>query len=240
MAADMLASSIASLINKSIKTATFPTHLKVAKVFRIYKNGTKSDPSNFRPISILPTISKFLRKHINKHLMGFLNKYGSLHENQSGFRPKHNYQTALTKFVDQSMTCIDKGDIVGLLFLDFRKAFDLVDHEILLNKLSTYKFTDSALKLIASYIHNRQQVMNSGKGLTQPATIKSGVSQGSILGPTLFLMFINDMHLYMEHCDSDYYLMMLRFILPERQKLTLRPNCKMMAIILNFGVDKIK
>ena len=78
------------------------------------------------------------------------------------------------------MTCIDKGDIVGILFLDFRKAFDLIDHEILLNKLSTYKFRVSALKLIASYIHNRQQVMDSGKGLTQPATIKSGVPQCSI------------------------------------------------------------
>ena len=135
--------------------------------------------------------------------MGFLNSL--LNENQSGFGPKHSCQTALIKLADQWMTCIDKGDIAGTLFLDFRKAFDLVDHEILLNKLSTYTFTVSALKLIASYIRNRQQIMDSGKGLTQPATIKSGVPPGSILGPTLFLMFINDMHLYMEHCDSDYY-----------------------------------
>ena len=117
---------------------------------KIYKNFTKSDPSNYRPISILPTISKLFEKHINKYLMGFLNKYSLLHENQSGFRPKHSCQTELIKLVDQWMTCIDKGDIVGTLFLDFRKAFDLIDHEILLNKLSTYKFRVSALKLIAS------------------------------------------------------------------------------------------
>ena len=116
MAASILAPSITSLINKSIETSTFPSNLKVAKLHPIHKNGNKSDPSNYRPISILPTISKFFEKHINKHLMGFLNKYTLLHENQSGFRPKPGCQTALIKLVDKWMACIDKGDIVGALF----------------------------------------------------------------------------------------------------------------------------
>ena len=184
MAADVLAPSITALINKSIETATFLSHLKVAKIFQIYKSGTKADPTNYRPISILPTFSKIFEKHINKHLISFLNKYNLIHENQSGFSPKHSCQTALIKLIDQWMACIDKGDIIGTLFLDFRKAFDLVDHSILLSKLSTYKFSDATHKLLASYLHNRQQVMDSGKGLSQPANIKSGVPHGSVLGPT--------------------------------------------------------
>ena len=205
MAANILSPSIASLINKSIQTASFPSHLKTAKIFPIHKGGSKSDPTNYRPISILPTISKIFEKHINKHLMGFLNKYDLIHKNQSGFRPKHSCQTALIKLIDQWMSCIDKGDIVGTLFLDFRKAFDLIDHSILIKKLSIYKFRDSTLKLFASYVMDRHQVMESNTGTSRPAHIKSGVPQGSILGPTLVLMFLNDLHLYMKHCDSDYY-----------------------------------
>ena len=90
MAAHVLAPSITSLINKSIDTSYFPSQLKIAKIFPIYKSGAKSNPSNYRPISILPTISKLFEKRINKHLMGFLNKYNLIHENQSGFRPKHS------------------------------------------------------------------------------------------------------------------------------------------------------
>ena len=134
-----------------------------------------------------------------------MNKYDLIHTNQSGFRPKHSCQTALIKLIDQWMSCIDKGDIVGTLFLDFRKAFDLIDRSILIKKLSIYKFRDSTLKLFASYVMDRHQVMESNTGTSRPAHIKSGVPQGSILGPTLVLMFLNDLHLYIKHCDSDYY-----------------------------------
>ena len=98
---------------------------------------------------------------------------------------------------------MDKGDIVGTLFLDFRKAFDLIDHSFLIKKLSIYKLRDSTLKLFSSYILDRHLVMESNTGTTRPAHIKSDIPQGSILGPTLVLMFLNHLHLFMKHCDSD-------------------------------------
>ena len=120
----ILSPSIAALINKSILTGRFPDQFKLAKVFPIHKTGSKSDPANYRPISIL---SKIFERRVKKHLMAYLNKYELLHETQSGFHQEYSCQTALVKLVDQWMTCIDKGDIIGSLFLDLRNAFDSVN-----------------------------------------------------------------------------------------------------------------
>ena len=201
----VLSPSIAALINKSIQTGVFPDQLKCAKVFPIYKSGNKSDPGNYRPISILPTISKIFERHINKHLTAYLNKYNLIHESQSGFRQRHSCQTALVKLIDQWMASIDKGDTVGALFIDFRKAFDLVDHNILISKLSAYKFNNMSLKWFTSYLKSRQQAIDSGLGFSSFSTIKSGVPQGSILGTTLFLLFINDLPLMLKYCFSDLF-----------------------------------
>ena len=103
------------------------------------------------------------------------------------------------------MTCIDKGDIIGSIFLDFRKAFDLVDHSILINKLSLYKCNSTALNLLSSYLQARQQVVDSGQGISRPALITSGVPEGSILCPTIFLNFINGLPLHMDHCVIDLF-----------------------------------
>ena len=152
LAANILTPSITILINKSINAGKFPTQLKFAKVLPIFKGGTKSDPSNYRPISILPTISKIYEKHINHHLMGYLNKFKLLHESQSGIRHKHSCQTALVKLIDQWKACIDNGDIVGTLFIDFRKAFNVVDHQILIKKTSSLQIQykcDSMVSIVS-------------------------------------------------------------------------------------------
>ena len=205
MACDIISPSIADLINKSITTGHFPNQLKIAKVFPIFKNGAKDNPSNYRPISILPTISNIFEKHVNSHLMAFLNKYKLIHECQSGFRHKHSCNTALVKLIDQWMSSIDKGDMVGTLFIDFRKAFDMVDHSLLIKKLAYYKLSNTSLNWFKSYLSSRFQTIKSDSGLSKLSQLLSGVPQGSILGTTLFLLFINDLPLYLNHCLADLY-----------------------------------
>ena len=126
------------------------------------------------PISVLPTISKIFEKHANKHLMGYLNRHKLLCENQSGFHPKHSCQTALIKLVDKWMECFDDGGIIGALYLDFRKAFDLVDHEILLSKLSLYNFKPQTLQWFKSYLDCRQQAIQSDYRITAFAEVIAG------------------------------------------------------------------
>ena len=120
--------------NLCIDKHTFPNLLKEAKVIPLPKTKDTSQPQNLRPISLLPVLSKPLEKHIHKHMYQHLDKHNLLHKYQSGFRPKHSCQTALIKLINNWLDAINKKEITGAVFLDFKKAFDLVNHNILLKK----------------------------------------------------------------------------------------------------------
>ena len=141
------------IINRSIESGIFPCIWKNAKVNPIFKSGDKDNVNNYRPISIVPTLSKIIEKWIEKILMLSLDKYTLLHKNQSGFRKNHSTESALILMTDTWLKAINEGKLVGSAMIVFRKAFDLVDHQLLLKKLRIYKFSESTLIWFKSCVY---------------------------------------------------------------------------------------
>ena len=193
IAANALCNPLTRIFNKSFELGSFPDLLKLAKVIPIHKAGSKMVASNYRPISLLPIISKIFEKVMYLRLYKFIQKNKILCEKQYGFQKGKSTELAiLLDLQSKIIDALEKGKKPCSVFLDFAKAFDTVNHDILIHKLNHYGIRGEALSWISSYLKNRKQYVEINNNNSSLTVIENGVPQGSVLGPLLFLLYIND------------------------------------------------
>lgn len=189
------------LYNSILTTSCFPKRWLHAKIIPLPKSQNE-----YRPIAILPFLSKVLEKLMYSQMFAYLNKFDYLSKFQSGFRPKHSCITALIDVTEDLRRELDEGKLGILVLLDHSKAFDTVDHALLSSKLRYFfNFTNTAIKLILSYLENRSQAVFLKNEASDPLAIARGVPQGSILGPLLFSCYVNDLKQQLKYCKFHMY-----------------------------------
>ena len=195
MTAIIIKSPLTKLFNMSLSQGIFPASWKEANVLPIFKKkGSSSDPTNYRPISLLPCLSKILEKIVFKRIYQHVTENDILSERQSGYRPKHNTEIQLIYLINNIFKALDEGQDFSVIYLDISKYFDKIWHKGLIFKCKNYcGISGNLLSWLTSYLHNRKQIVKVGNSQSAPKLINAGCPQGSVLGPLLALIYLNDL-----------------------------------------------
>ena len=193
------------LINQSISTSIFPDKLKIAKILPLHKKDNTKLIANYRPISILPSLSKIIERVIYNQIYNYFSENNLFYNSQYGFRKKHSTEYACLELVDKVVNYMENGYTPIAFFLDLSKAFDTINYEILICKLQFYGFDASSLNLIKNYLDNRKHYMQIEESKSDVLPIFLGLPQGSILGPLLFLIYLNNFNIASNYFEFILY-----------------------------------